>query len=137
MPLFSATTYVLFHFALDRDTVDGQLAAGVLWVTLLLAALLGISRLFVSDREEGGFDGFLLAPVDRTALFVAKALALFVFLSRCEVVAVPLFAILLLGPRRGRRLPRLLRRARAGRRRDRGRRRRSSRRSRCRPARAT
>jgi len=41
------------------------------WV--LLAALLGINRLFVTDAEQGGFDAFLLAPVDRTALYVAKA----------------------------------------------------------------
>ncbi len=98
MALFSATTYVLFHFALRRDTVDGDLASGILWVTLLLAALLGIGRLFVADRDEGGLDGFLLAPVDRTALFLAKATALLVFLVALQVVAVPLFAVLLLGP---------------------------------------
>ena len=92
---------MLFHFALRRDTVDGNLAAGVLWVTLLFAALLGINRLFVAERDEGGFDGFLLAPVDRTALFLAKASALFLFLVALEVVAVPLFAILLLGPTPG------------------------------------
>ena len=98
MLLFSLSTYVIFHFALDRDTLEGELAAGVLWVTLLLAAVLGISRLFVAEREEGGFDAFLLAPVDRTALFVAKALVLGGFLVAVELVAVPAFAILLLGP---------------------------------------
>ena len=101
MALFSATTYVLFHFALRRDTVDGNLASGVLWVTLLLAAMLGIGRLFVADRDEGGLDGFLLAPVDRTALFLAKAAALLLFLVALQVVAVPLFAVLLLGPSPG------------------------------------
>jgi heme exporter protein B len=98
MTLFSATTYVVFHFALDRDSVDGHLAAGVLWVTLLLAALLGIGRLFVSDRDEGGLEGFLLAPVDRTALLFAKGAALLLFLLALQAVAVPLFALLLLGP---------------------------------------
>ena len=77
MLLFSVTTFVLFHFGLGRDAVAGQLAAGVLPVTLLFAAILGINRLFVSEQEEGGFDGVLLAPIDRTALFVAKATALF------------------------------------------------------------
>ena len=102
MALFSATTYVLFHFALAAATrVDGDLAAGVLWVTLTLAALLGINRLFVADRDEGGLDGFLLAPVDRSSLFLAKASALFLFLVALQVVAVPLFAILLLGPTPG------------------------------------
>ena len=98
MLLFSLSTFVLFHFALDRRSVDGELAAGVLWVTLLFAAVLGMTRLFVAEREQGGFDGFLLAPVDRTALLVAKATVLFCFLAAVELVAVPAFAILLLGP---------------------------------------
>jgi heme exporter protein B len=98
MVLFSLSTFVLFHFALDRDTVEGSLAAGVLWVTLLFAAVLAIGRLFVAEREQGGFDGFLLAPVDRTAMLVAKATVLLVFLVAVEIVAVPAFAILLLGP---------------------------------------
>jgi heme exporter protein B len=98
MLLFSVSTFVLFHFALDRRSVEGELAAGVLWVTLLFAAVLGMTRLFVAEREQGGFDGFLLAPVDRTALLVAKAAVLFCFLAAVELVAVPAFAILLLGP---------------------------------------
>jgi heme exporter protein B len=108
MVLFSVTTYVIFHFGLDRDTVSGDLASGVLWVTLLFASILGINRLFVAEHEQGGFDGFLLAPVDRTALFVAKALGLFAFLCIVEVVAVPAFAVLLLGPSPAQAMPGLL-----------------------------
>ena len=85
MTLFSATTYVVFHFALNRDSVAGNLASGVLWVTITLAALLGIGRLFVSDRDEGGLEAFLLAPVDRTALLLAKAAALMSFLVALEL----------------------------------------------------
>lgn len=98
MALFSVTTFVVFHFALDERSVEGELAAGVLVVTLLFASMLGINRLFVTDHEEGGFDAFLLAPVDRTALFVAKALALLGFLVVLQVFAVPVFALLLLEP---------------------------------------
>jgi heme exporter protein B len=108
MVLFSLGTFVLFHFALHQDTVDGDLAAGILWVTLLFAAVLGINRLFVAEREEGGFDGFLLAPVDRTALFVAKATLLFAFLVAVEVAVVAAFSILLLGPSPWGALPGLL-----------------------------
>jgi heme exporter protein B len=60
--------------------------------------MLAINRLFVADREQGGFDAFLLAPVDRSALLVAKVAALFSFLVVLEVIAVPAFALLLLGP---------------------------------------
>jgi heme exporter protein B len=98
MVLFSIATFVIFHFALNRVTVAGQLAAGVLTATLLFASMLAINRLFVAEREQGGFDAFLLAPVDRSALLVAKAAALFTFLVVLEVVAVPAFALLLLGP---------------------------------------
>jgi heme exporter protein B len=108
MALFTLTTYVLFHFGLDRDSLDGELASGVLWVTLLLAAVIGVTRLFAAEREQGGIDGLLLAPIDRTALFVAKAAALFLYLAALEVVAVPAFAILLLGPGLGQALPELL-----------------------------
>jgi heme exporter protein B len=98
MAIFAVMTLIVFHFALQRRSVEGELAAGVLCVTLLFAAMLGVSRLFVADREEGGLDAFLLAPVDRTALLVAKALALFAFLALLEVVLVPAFAVLLLEP---------------------------------------
>jgi heme exporter protein B len=101
MALFSVTTFVVFHFALNRNTIDGDLAAGILWVTLLFAAMLGVNRLFVADAEEGALDGFLLAPVDRTALLAAKVLALLSYLIVLELVAVPAFALLLLGPSLG------------------------------------
>ena len=108
MVLLAIVTFVIFHFGLNRETVDGQLAAGVLTVTLLFASMLGINRLFVAEREQGGFDAFLLAPVDRSALLLAKAAALFVFLVVLELIAVPAFGLLLLGPPLGPPLPGLI-----------------------------
>jgi len=108
MTLFTLTVYVLFHFGLDRDALEGELASGVLWVTLLLAAIIGVTRLFAAEREQGGIEGLLLAPVDRTALFVAKAAGLFAMLVAVELVAVPAFAFLLLRPGIGGALPELI-----------------------------
>ncbi|HTU77422.1 MAG TPA: heme exporter protein CcmB [Solirubrobacteraceae bacterium] len=108
MSLFALSTFVVFHFALDRGSVEGDLAAGILWVTLLFAAILGVNRLFVTDAEQGGFDAFLLAPVDRSAMFIAKALTLLAYLALLELVAVPAFALLLLGSPLGPALPGLL-----------------------------
>ena len=108
MVLFSITVFVLFHFGLDRDTLEGDIATGVIWVTLLLAALLGINRLYVSERNEGGFTGMRLAPIDLTALWLAKATALFLYLVALELVALPAFDLLLLGPGLDGALPELL-----------------------------
>ena len=108
MSLFAISTFVVFHFALNRGSVEGDLAAGILWVTLLFAAILGVNRLFVADAEQGGFDGFLLAPVDRSALLFAKVLTLLAYLVVLELIAVPAFSILLLGPPIGPALPGLV-----------------------------
>jgi heme exporter protein B len=97
MALFAVTTFVVFRFGLDRTSLSGSLASGVLWATLLFAALLGVNRLFVAEREEGGFDAIRLAPIDRSALFAAKAAALFAYLLALELVVVPVFAIFFLG----------------------------------------
>jgi heme exporter protein B len=108
MALFSITVFVLFHFGLDRDSLEGDLATGVVWVTLLLAAVLGVNRLYVAERDQGGFTALMLAPIDRTALWVAKATALFLYLVALELVALPAFDLLLLGPGLGGALPELL-----------------------------
>jgi heme exporter protein B len=108
MWLLAIITYVIFHFGLNQDTLKGQLAAGVLTVTLLFAAMLAVNRLFVAEREQGGFDAFLLAPVDRTAMLYAKAGALFIFMVALEVVALPAFALLLDPPCLGHSLPAVL-----------------------------
>jgi heme exporter protein B len=70
--------------------------------------VIGVSRLFAAEREQGGIDALLLAPVDRTSLFLAKASALFLFLVAVEIVAVPAFGLLLLGPGLGGAFPELL-----------------------------
>src|SRR4051794_4695780 len=96
MALFSATTFVLFRFGLDRESLEGSLAAGVLLTTILFAAILAVNRVFVSEREQGGFDVIRLAPIDATALYAAKVSILVVYLVCFEVIAVPVFAILFL-----------------------------------------
>jgi len=96
MALFAITTFVIFRFALDRTDLEGGLAAGVLVTTLLFAAILAINRLFVAERDEGGFELIRLSPIDRTVLFASKASALFIYLCALELVAVPVFALFFL-----------------------------------------
>jgi heme exporter protein B len=107
MALFAVTTFVIFHFGLNRDRLEGELAAGVLWVTLLFAAILGINRLFVAEREQAGFDGILMAPIERTSLLAAKAGALLVYLVALEVIALPVFALFFIESGFWQALPRL------------------------------
>ena len=96
MALFAVTVFVVFRFGLDRTGLEGELAAGVLVVTLLFAGILAINRLFVAERDEGGFELVRLAPLDRTVLYAAKASALLLYLIALELIAVPVFALFFL-----------------------------------------
>ena len=41
MVLLALVTFVIFHFGINRDAINGQLAAGVLTASLLFSAVLG------------------------------------------------------------------------------------------------
>lgn len=96
--IFTTATFVVFHFALNRDELLGDLAAGVFWVTILFASSLTINRLLSNERQQGGYEGLLLAPIDRNAIFYAKAAYLFIALTVLEVFGLALFGLMLLGP---------------------------------------
>jgi heme exporter protein B len=90
--LFVVGSLVVFHFALAEDS--SVAAAGMLWIALLFTALLALVRSFVAEREDGAIDGLLLAPCDRSAIWLGKALSVVVFLVLAELVALPAFALL-------------------------------------------
>ena len=91
MLLFVLSALTIFHFALPQGA--GHVAAlGLLWVALVFTALLGLTRAFVPEREQGLMDALVLAPCDRSAIWVAKSLAVLAFLVAAEVVALPAFA---------------------------------------------
>lgn len=91
--VFVLLVLMLFLFALDlRPGQARQLAPGVLWITLLFAGLLALGRTFAAERDQGTLDGLLLAPLDRSALYLGKVAATVVFMALVEIVALPIFA---------------------------------------------
>ena len=60
MLLFVLAALTIFHFALPRGTSE-QAALGLLWAALIFTALLGLTRAFVAEREQGMFDALVLA----------------------------------------------------------------------------
>ncbi len=65
----------------------------MLWVAILFTALLGITRAFIPEREQRMLDGLVLAPVDRSAIWLGKVVATLAFLAAAEVVALPAFGL--------------------------------------------
>ena len=79
MLLFVVSTLVVFHFALPTDASDTA-ETGLLWIALLFTALLGLVRAFVAEREERVLDGLVLAPCDRSAIWLGKGIGVLGFL---------------------------------------------------------
>jgi heme exporter protein B len=98
MLLFVVSTFVVFHFALPAGS-SKLAASGLLWVAIVFTALLGLGRAFVPEREQHVLDGLVLAPCDRSAIWVAKSIATLAFLVAAEVVALPVFALFFHGLR--------------------------------------
>jgi heme exporter protein B len=92
MLLFVVSTLVVFHFALPSDSSD-LAAGGLLWVAIVFTALLGLTRAFAAEREQRLLDGLVLAPCDRSAIWLAKGTSVMAFLLLAEAVALPAFAL--------------------------------------------
>ena len=92
MAIFVLAALTVFHFALPAGS--SELAAdGLLWIAILFTALLGLSRAFVAEREQGVLDGLVMSPCDRSAIWLAKTLSALTFLALVEAIALPAFSI--------------------------------------------
>jgi heme exporter protein B len=91
MTAFVVSALVLFRFALTDERTEA--ANGLLWVALLFTALLALTRAFAAERDQGLLDALVLAPCDRSAIWLGKLLATLVFLGLVEAVALPAFSI--------------------------------------------
>ena len=92
MLLFVVSTLVVFRFALPEGA-DDVAAQGLLWVALVFTALLGLARAWAPEREGGALEGLVLAPTDRSAIWLGKSAAVFIFLCALDAVALPAFAL--------------------------------------------
>jgi heme exporter protein B len=92
--VFAALVLMVFNFARDPTAVATvDLAPSILWVTVTFASVVAMNRAFTVERENGAFDGLLLAPVSREALYLGKYLANLAFVLIVEAITLPLFVL--------------------------------------------
>jgi heme exporter protein B len=91
MVLFSALTVVVFAFAFDLGPAEAkEIGPGVIWVTLLFAGTVGLTKAYDRERDNGCLDALLLAPGGPSAVYVAKVLGLVLFMLLVQLVTIPL-----------------------------------------------
>jgi len=92
--VFVVLVLVVFNFGRDPTAVSNvDLAPSILWVTFTFAAILALNRAFQLELENQALDGLLLAPVERSSIYLGKLIANLVFVATIEVIGVPLLAL--------------------------------------------
>jgi heme exporter protein B len=91
---FTVLVGILFSYAIDPTVVEPQaIAAGLIWMTIIFGGMLGLGRTFSLEEEEGAFQGILLSPIPRDAIFLAKVAANFIILTVVTALVFAVFAL--------------------------------------------
>lgn len=95
MFIFALLVVLIFNFALELEAgTRASITAGVLWVTFTFAGTIGLNRSMAQENDRGCMDGLLMAPVDRSAIYLGKVIGNLLFMFAVEIVIIPLFSIL-------------------------------------------
>ena len=104
MMIFALLVIVIFSFAfgneasifiqgINKKVVD-LLAPGMLWIAFTFAGMLGLSRSFSGEKEEGCLEGLKLCPVDRSDIYTGKVISNAVLMFLMEITTIPIFVML-------------------------------------------
>lgn len=93
--IFAFVVVVIFSFAFDPTAAESRrFGPGLLWIALLFAGSLMLQPSFAREHANDTLDALCLAPVSPFAILLGKIAANFVFLTACEVLLLPVFAVL-------------------------------------------
>ncbi len=94
LAFFSLLLLFLFQFSLgaDRERLTAALP-GLLWLGFVLSGLLALGRSFMVERENDCWEGLLLAPGDKSAIFLGKLAGNLLLMFIVEALLLALFAV--------------------------------------------
>ena len=94
--VFFVLAATLFPFGVGPEaSLLARIASGVVWVTALLAAMLSLDRLFLSDFEDGTLDQMALSDTPLAFLVLAKVAAHWLLTGLPLLLAAPVLAVML------------------------------------------
>ena len=89
--LVAILTSVAFYTGPDTTR---RIAPGAIWLAEAFASVLALGRTWQRERDDGALLALLISPLDRGAIFLGKALGIFVFVSVIVLLVVPIVALL-------------------------------------------
>ncbi len=91
---FSVLLLFIFQFALgpERARVETALP-GLLWLGFILAGVLGLGRTFLVERENDCWEGLVLTPGDKSAIYLGKLAGNVLVMAIVEAALLVLFTV--------------------------------------------
>jgi heme exporter protein B len=94
MLFFSLLVVVIFSFSFNPTAEESrQIAGGLIWVAFLFAAVVALNQTWARELRNQVLDAYRVSPAPAVALFLAKAIGNFIFVSVLEAVMTPLFIV--------------------------------------------
>jgi heme exporter protein B len=94
MLFFALLVVVIFSFSFNPTAEESrQIAGGLIWVAFLFAAVVALNQTWARELRNQVLDAYRVSPAPTNALFLAKALGNFVFVSVLEALMTPLFIV--------------------------------------------
>jgi heme exporter protein B len=94
MLFFSLLVVVIFSFSFNPTAEESRaIAGGLVWVAFLFAAIVALNQTWARELRNQVLDAYRVSPAPADALFLAKALGNFLFVSVLELLMTPLFII--------------------------------------------
>ena len=91
---FAVLVGILFTFANDTALVRVQdVAAGWIWLTVIFGGLMGLGRTFDLEARDGAFQGVLMSPTPRDAVYLGKVIANFLILAAVTALIFAVFSL--------------------------------------------
>ncbi|MGH7278031.1 MAG: heme exporter protein CcmB [Candidatus Rokuibacteriota bacterium] len=94
LAFFALLLLFLFQFALgpDRERL-GAVLPGLLWLGFVLSGLLALGRTFLLERENDCWEGLLIAPGDKAAIYLGKLAGNVILMFVVEAILLALFTV--------------------------------------------
>ncbi len=94
MLFFSLLVVVIFSFSFDPTAEESRrIAGGLVWVAFLFAAIVALNQTWARELRNQVLDAYRVSPAPANALFLAKALGNFIFVTVLEALMTPLFIV--------------------------------------------
>ncbi len=93
MLFFSGLVVVLFSIAFERGALSQQIAGGVLCVATMFASVSALNQAWAREIRHQVMDAQRMAPAPGSELFLAKAIANFLFVTVVQIILAPFFVI--------------------------------------------